>query len=64
MHGLRENLKALEHFCQEVGMQVNINKTKIMIFSLSRKDKPSTFLFEGSPLEIVKDYKYLGIEFH
>jgi hypothetical protein len=46
-------------------MQVNINKTKIMIFSLNRKKKkPNTFLFEGSPLEIVKEYKYLGIDFH
>ena len=63
-HGLKEHLRALEHFCQEVRMQVNIFKTKIMIFSLSRKDKPTTFLFEGNPLEIVKEYKYLGIDFH
>ena len=63
-HSLREHLRALEHFCQEVGMQVNISKTKIMIFSLSRKGKPTTFLFEGIPLEIVKEYKYLGIDFH
>jgi hypothetical protein len=45
-------------------MQVNITKTKIMIFFLNGKDKPITFLFEGSPLEIVKEYKYLGIDFH
>jgi hypothetical protein len=64
MHGLREHLKALEHFFQEVGMQVNITKTKIVIFSLNRKEKPITFLFEGIPLEIVKEYKYLGIDFH
>ena len=63
-HGLREHFKALLHFYQEVGMQVNISKTKIMIFSLSRKGKPTTFLFEGIPLEIVKEYKYLGIDFH
>jgi len=44
-------------------MQVNITKTKIMIFSLNRKDKPITFLFEGNPLEIVKEYKYIGIDF-
>ena len=63
-HGLKEHLRALEHFYQEVGMQVNISKTKIMIFSLSRKGKPTTFIFEGNPLEIVKQYKYLGIDFH
>lgn len=39
MHGLREHLKSIEIFCHEVGMQVNITKTKIMIFSLNRKDK-------------------------
>ena len=64
LHGLKEHLRSLEHFCQEVGMQVNISKTKIMIFSLSRKGKPTTFLFEGSPLEIVQEYKYLGNDFH
>ena len=63
-HGLRKHLKALEHFCQEVGMQVNITKTKIVIFSLNKKDKPITFLFKGNPLEIVKEYKYIGIDFN
>ena len=48
----------------DIEMQVNISKTKIMIFSLSRKGKPTTFLFEGSPLEIVKEYKYHGIDLH
>jgi hypothetical protein len=45
-------------------MKVNITKTKIMIFFLNGKDKPITFLFKASPLEIVKEYKYLGIDFH
>lgn len=63
-HGLMDHLRALEHFCMEFGMQVNIYKTKIMIFSLKRKQKQITFLFEGSLLEIVKEYKYLGIDFH
>lgn len=62
-HGLRNHLRALKHFCKEVGMEVNITKTKIMILSLKRKAKQITFLFEGNPLEIVKEYKYLDIEF-
>ena len=53
-YGLRDHLGALEKFCQEVGMQVNITKTKVMIFSLRRKEKHITFLFERNPLEIVK----------
>lgn len=47
-HGLREHLKALEHFCQEVRMQVNIAKAKIMIFSLNRKDKPTPFFSKAA----------------
>ena len=34
--GLKEHLKALESFCHEVEMQVNTNKTKIMIFYFER----------------------------
>lgn len=45
-------------------MQVNTTKTKIMIISLKKKRNQNNFLFEGSPLEIVKEYKYLGIDFH
>ena len=63
--GLKEHLKALECFCHEVGMQVNTSKTKIMIFSLKKnKGIQDDFLFENSPLEIVEEYKYLGIDFH
>lgn len=54
-HGLREHLKSLEHFCQEVWMQVNTSKTKIMIYSLNRKVKHHTFPFECNPLDIVKE---------
>ena len=36
-HRLQMQLYALEHFCREVGMQVNTSKTKIMISSNKRK---------------------------
>jgi hypothetical protein len=35
-----------------------------MIFSVKRKEENTIFLFEGSPLEIVKEYRHLGIDFH
>lgn len=35
-----------------------------MIFSLKKKKHQVNFFFEGSPLEVVTDYKYLGIVFH
>ena len=63
--GLKEHLKALEFFFHEVGMQVNTSKTKVMIFSLKKnRGIQDEFLFEGNPLEIVEEYKYLGIDFH
>lgn len=62
--GLKEHLKVLEGFCQEVGMQVNTSITKALIFSLKKnRDILDEFLFQGNPLEIVKEYKYLGIDF-
>ena len=30
---LQEHLHSLEHFCRSVGMQVNISKTKVVVFS-------------------------------
>lgn len=56
--------EVLELFCQEVGMQVNTSKTKVMTFSLKRKKWKFNFIFEGSLLEIVEEYKYLEIYFH
>lgn len=61
--GLRKHLKNLETFCLEVGMEVTIAKTKVVIFSLKKKKQQHTFIFEGSSLEIVEN-KYLGIDFH
>ncbi|KAH9310211.1 hypothetical protein KI387_038122 [Taxus chinensis] len=62
--GLQEHLKVLELFCQEVGMQVNIGKTKIMIFTLKKKKEQVSFEFDGDSLQVVKEYKYLGLDFH
>ena len=44
-------------------MQVNILKTKIIVFNKSGKFIKDNFLFEGVPLECVKSYKYLGVLF-
>ena len=62
--GLREHLKNLETFCMEVGMEVNISKTNIMVFSLRKRKQHCTFIFNDKALEIVEEYKYLGIDFH
>ena len=62
--GLQENLLSLEHFCRRVGMQVNISKMKVVIFSNKRKHTQHKFYFEGNIPEEVADYKYFRIEFN
>jgi hypothetical protein len=49
-------------YCLEWKMTVNISKTKIIVFGTN---KPENFKFHlgGLNIEIVKDYKYLGILF-
>ena len=62
---LQRKLKALESFCQKWGMEVNLAKTKIIVFrnggKLSSKEK---FLYNGKTIDIVTHYKYLGIVFN
>ena len=62
--GLQEHLLSLEHFCRSVGMQVNISKMKLVVFSKKRKHNQHKVYFEGNILEEVVDYKYLGINFN
>jgi hypothetical protein len=62
--GFQEHLCSLEHFCRRVGMQVNISKMKVVVFSNKRKHNQHKFYFEDNILEEVADYKYLGIDFN
>lgn len=58
-------LRTLESYCQENELEVNTNKTKIMIAykgSLSSMDS-EPFYFNNANLERVKKYKYLGLWF-
>ena len=62
---LHRKLKALESFCQKWGMEVNLAKTKVIVFrnggKLSSKEK---FLYNGKTIDIVTHYKYLDIVFN
>lgn len=61
--GLQNSLNGLERFCRAWGMNVNLTKTKVMVFNKSGKIDMTKFYFRGSQLENVKKYKYLGIIF-
>jgi hypothetical protein len=62
--GLQEHLISLEHFCSTMRMQVNTNKTKVVVFSSKRKHNQHKFYFEGNTIEEAADYKYLIIDFN
>ena len=60
--GLQRSLDILALFCDKWNLTVNIAKTKVMIF---RNPGPlrmqDIFFYDGSALEIVNDFKYLGL---
>ena len=58
---LQKALNIFELYCKEFKLSVNINKTKIVIFSKGRQVKNLQFRFNNIPVEIVNEYTYLGI---
>ena len=58
--GLQSCLDSLQVYCDRWKLKINIDKTKVMLFS-SRKIETSLlkFTFKGSEIEIVYKYKYL-----
>jgi hypothetical protein len=42
-------------------MEINYNKSKVIIFNKAGKHIPGDFTVDGRKLEIVKEYKYLGL---
>ena len=56
--GLQKQLDGLFTFCSRFQMIVNETKTKVMIYG---NHSGETFVFNGKPLEIVQEYKYLGV---
>lgn len=59
---LQKATKALEEWCKDNKLAVNLDKTKVIKFRkggrLARNDK---ILFNGEPVEFVSSYEYLGI---
>ena len=59
---LKEKIRLLEVYFDNLDLDVNLGKTKIIVF---RKggciEKDVKFSFKGKPIEIVDDYVYLGI---
>ena len=59
--GLQRCLDKLEVYFKQWGLEVNLTKTKAMVFNRSGKiPKRITFTFSGKPIEMVNRFKYLG----
>lgn len=62
VEGLQTSLDSLESYCKKWNLQVNINKTKIMVFrkggNLRQNEK---WTYAGEDIEIVNNFNYLGI---
>ena len=65
--GLQRHLDALQDFCLQRDLMVNLGKTKVMVFNTSHawlksRSAPS-FSYRGEVVDIVHSYVYLGFTF-
>lgn len=58
---LQHALNVFEDYCKEWHLTVNTSKAKVVSFSRGRVSKNVFFLFQNTKLEMVNEYKYLGI---
>ena len=62
--GLQSHLTALDDFCTQRGLTVNLGKTKVMIFHTSSAMRSAaTFTAGGGRVDVVTSYVYLGVTF-
>ena len=60
--GLQDILNKFGTYCDTWRLKVNIDKTKIMVFSRGRQETALKFFLNGKELEIVNEFNYLGIQ--
>ena len=62
---LQKSLDRLEHYCNKWGLQVNTEKTKIIVFRkrCGLRDNES-WTYKGDNLEVVSNFNYLGTVFY
>ena len=60
--GLQKMLDTLSGYCNEWDLKVNIQKTKVLVFRNGGKVKATNkWFYDGSELEIVDSFNYLGL---
>ena len=63
--GLQRKINILSNYCQRFGLKPNTDKTKIVCFRKPTQ-RMLTFVWrlDGVPIEVVNEYKYLGLYIH
>ena len=61
---LQRALDSLHIYCNKWSLKVNIDKTKVIIFSAGRIRKYKSFKFGENSIDVVDDYVYLGTTFN
>ena len=61
--GLQKRIDILKFFCHNWCLELNLSKTKIIIFKKPGKFLKSRFQYDNKVIDCVKNYKYLGISF-
>ena len=61
---LQRALDTLKIYCEFWGLDFNVRKTKVMIFSRGKIRKMPKFNFNEETFDVVWDYKYLGVQFN
>lgn len=63
--GLQRKINLLAQYCQLWDFQVNITKSKVMVFRKSVNQNINyNWTINGKALEVVNEYKYLGLQVH
>ena len=61
---LQQSLDLLLEYCNKWKLTINVSKTKVMVFRKGGMlPQNMTFYYNGQKLEIVKEFKYLGLVF-
>ena len=62
--GLNKCLENLDKYCKTWQLEVNLKKSQVVIFNpAGRLLNGYSFKYQGKPIQIVKNYCYLGIDF-
>ena len=57
-------IDAMYNYCLEWDLQINVSKTKVVVFSKGKIRNLPTFTYNGQKIDVIFDFQYLGIQFN